>query len=870
MSDDRVASASRRRWKLAILLAVAVCLLLVAAASIRGAIVPTIRTNRLTHTVTRGDLIVTVTEQGTVESTHNTEVKCRVRGGYGGRGGESTVTWVIPAGTVVSKGDELIRLDTKVIEETISLGKTDTNNAKAELARAEAELAKAEVAVGAYLEGTYRQRMHSLEMEQAIAQRNVRTSKTILDRAGLLFKQGHINKLELEGHGYAVTQAALELNVKETRIDVLSRLTKAMELETLNGQLTATKARVEGRTAGVALEQGRLDLALDEFENCVIRAPADGLVIYPSTAKWKNAPDVTVGASVHNHQTLLLMPDLSRMQVKVGVHESIVHRIEAGMAVNVTLPSKTIQTQITSVASVASPAGWWSGNEVTYEVLTQLPAEAGLKPGMSADVELVVARYQDVVSVPTAAVLDTDQGQFCWVLTNGEIQRRSLGLGDSNDDFVVLESGLTEGDVVVLDPLVSVAEAQAMATPNPIHTVGRGDLRVTLTEQGTLESSNNTYIKCRVRGNSTVNWVVESGTEVKAGDELIRLENKQIEEYLYERTKFAALSKDASIGFRAHATRAGLAISEYVEGRYRTELMTLEKDLAIAEERLGSAKNMLDHARRMGERGYVSQLDVQQKQFAVRQAEMDVELKQTEIDVLQRFTKREELTRLRGDWEAAKAAAAGHEEVLRMDEARIALAQKEMERCVITADRAGLVIFPSGDNWDDVPDIAEGATVHHDQVLLLMPDLSKMQVKVGIHESIVERIQPGMTAKVTLPNGTLSGEVSSVASSAQPSGWWNGNVVKYDTIIQLPTAEGLKPGMSAEVEIMMVSHENVLMLPLSTIVESEDGLSCWVQAKGGTEKRLVQVGESDEMFVEVKSGLEEGEQVVLNPARSTD
>ena len=78
--------------------------------------------------------------------------------------------------------------------------------------------------------------------------------------------------------------------------------------------------------------------------------------------------------------------------------------------------------------------------------------------------------------------------------------------------------------------------------------------------------------------------MIENGTQVQPGDVVVRLENKEIEEYLHERTKFAHLSRDAAIGFRADATRAGIAINEYLEGRFRTQLMTLEKDLAIGQE----------------------------------------------------------------------------------------------------------------------------------------------------------------------------------------------------------------------------------------------------------------------------------------------
>jgi len=199
------------------------------------------------------------------------------------------------------------------------------------------------------------------------------------------------------------------------------------------------------------------------------------------------------------------------------------------------------------------------------------------------------------------------------------------------------------------------------------------------------------------------------------------------------------------------------------------------------------------------------------------------------------------------------------------DSERMTLAEEEIERCVIRAERSGLVIYPSTAEWKDAPDIAEGATVHNDQVLLLMPDLSKMQVKVGIHETMVDHVRPGMDARVTIPGRTLEGEVASVASTAQPAGWWTGNIVKYDAIIQLPSVEGLKPGMSAEVEILMGRHEDVLMIPLTAVVEAEQGQFCWVGTPDKAQRRSLQVGDSNDAFVVVQAGLEEGDQVVLNP-----
>ncbi|HIE99268.1 MAG TPA: HlyD family efflux transporter periplasmic adaptor subunit [Fuerstia sp.] len=858
-------SSRGRWWKVGLLAISLVAVMASVTAFIWGAMASRKSGVAMPHTITRGTLVVTVTEQGTLESSKNTEIRCEIRGGYGGRGGRSTVTWVIAPGTIVQQGDELVRLDTKRIEETVSLGKTDLNNEIAQLAQAQADLEKAQVALDGYLEGRFRSKMQELDNLLKVFTRNLLSAQTMLRSSESLFEQGYVTQLEVEGMSYSVRRAELEQNVTKTEIDVLARLTRTMKLETLNGQLTATTARVAGREAGVALEQGRLDLALVELENCVIKAPGDGLVIFPSTAKWKDAPDIDVGASVYNNQVLLLMPDLFQMQVKIGIHESIVDDIKPGLAAKITMPDRTLDTTITSVAALASPAGWWTGNAVNYETIVQLPSVEGLKPGMTVDVDVIVARYDDVLTVPAFAVVDTDEGHFCWVQTGEEVQRRDLKLGASNDQFIVVQSGLMEGDEVVLDPTASVPEARELVGPTLVHTITRGDLPVTLTEQGTLESSDNTKIKCKVRGNSTINWVIESGTKVEAGDELIRLENKQIEEYLHERTKFAHLSRDSAITFRAQATSAGLALSVYREGTYRTELMTLEKDEAIAEANLRSTQNLLGHARLMAKSEYVSELDLEEREFAVRVAKTDLEIWKTKINVLKQFTRDEQLVTLKGNWEAAKAAANGHEEVLTMDEERIALARKEMQRCVIKAERSGIVIYPGSDQWKDAPDITEGATVHNDQVLLLMPDLSRMQVKVGIHESMIDRVRPGMPATVTLHGKTLTGKVSSVASTAQPAGWWTGNMVKYDAIIQLPSAEGLKPGMSAEVEVIMEQHDDVLTIPVAAVEETEEGYFCWVGTAEQAQRRSLQLGDSNSVFVLVEAGLQEGEQVVLNP-----
>lgn len=411
---------------------------------------------QLTHTVTRGDLNVTVVEKGLLESSNNTEIKCKVRG-------YSVVTWVVPGGTHVEPGDELIRLDTKRIEDAIGKNTTDAHVARATYERTKADVARAEIAIDAYLEGTYRSQLKVLKKQLAFAESNLASVEKSLGHSEAMFRRGYVSRFELQAARLAVNQAKLELKVRQTAIDVLNSYTKEMETETLRGNLRALKSKLKADEAGLALDEGRRDRAIEELEYCVIKSESSGIVIFPSAAAWKNTPDVAEGANVRKDQVLLLMPDLTQMQVKIGIHESLVDRIKKGMPAKITLPDATIDGEVKMVALVARPAGWWTGNVVKYDAIIDLPSAEGLKPGMSAQVEVIMAKYKDVLTVPVSAVVETKDRKLCWVKTATGTERRLLKLGDSNDIFIIVESGLKEGDQVILNPLQIIEDAKGEA-----------------------------------------------------------------------------------------------------------------------------------------------------------------------------------------------------------------------------------------------------------------------------------------------------------------------------------------------------------------------------------------------------------------------
>ena len=412
----------------------------------------------LTHVIGKRNLDVTITEQGTVQSAENTEIKCRVRG-------FSTVTYIIDAGTEVEEGDVLVRLDTKRVEDAVSKHTTESHTARATLEESIANLNQRLLAEAAYLEGEYKTRLQKLERQLKVARTNLETAETHLANTRSMFNQGFVTLLEVESNEFTVVRAKLELEVVETELRVLEKYTRNMRLETIRGSLAAAKSKKEADESGLAMDEGRRDRAIKELEYCVIKAKKPGLVIYPSSAAWKDTPDVTVGAGVRRDQTLLLMPDLTKMQVKVGIHESLISRVHVGMAARVSLANYELEGKVSSVASVARPAGWWTGNVVKYDVIVDVPSNADLKPGMTAEVDLLLASYPESVTIPVSSVLQTEEGCFCWVKRSGQFIRQPIIVGDGNEIFLLVEQGLVVGDVVALSPRAIIAEQNENGLP---------------------------------------------------------------------------------------------------------------------------------------------------------------------------------------------------------------------------------------------------------------------------------------------------------------------------------------------------------------------------------------------------------------------
>ena len=180
------------------------------------------------------------------------------------------------------------------------------------------------------------------------------------------------------------------------------------------------------------------------------------------------------------------------------------------------------------------------------------------------------------------------------------------------------------------------------------------------------------------------------------------------------------------------------------------------------------------------------------------------------------------------------------------------------------APKDGLVIYANERNRDRESEVKAGAMVSEGKTILRLPNLSKMRADVEVHESKVDRIRPGMPARIRVQGRSLTGEVTTVANRPQSN--WLSTAKKYVVEVRIDgNTEALRPGFTAEVEIIVADLQDVIAVPVAAVIEQQGEYLAAVRQGDRIERRLVTLGESNDKLVEILAGLDEGETLVLNP-----
>lgn len=177
---------------------------------------------------------------------------------------------------------------------------------------------------------------------------------------------------------------------------------------------------------------------------------------------------------------------------------------------------------------------------------------------------------------------------------------------------------------------------------------------------------------------------------------------------------------------------------------------------------------------------------------------------------------------------------------------------------VITAPIDGMVIgtpTPAGQT------VVQGISAA--QVLMSVADMAQMEIKVQVDETDIGKIRAGQKVSFTVDaytDKTFSGTVKSVSRSATTSS----NVVYYPVYVAVDAPQDLLyPTMTARVTISVAERKNVLLVPLSAVVEESGQKYVTVVVGDKEQRKAVTTGLSDDEKTEVVSGLGEGDLVVL-------
>jgi multidrug efflux pump subunit AcrA (membrane-fusion protein) len=413
-----------------------------------------------------------------------------------------------------------------------------------------------------------------------------------------------------------------------------------------------------------------------------------------------------------------------------------------------------------------------------------------------------------------------------------------------------------------------------------LHTVDRDDFELTVTERGEIEAFDVTEIRSLVKSNNTTGnailRIVPEGTFVKKGEFLVELDSSALKAQRTTQKILVNAAKAAEVEAHNNYDVAVIAKKEYLEGTNLQERQLIESEVFVAEENLNRAKEYYTYSQKLASRGYVNELQLEADRFAVEKANKDLDAAKTKLRVLDEFTKPKMVSTLdsailiaKAKWDSAQNS---HElELEKLDDL-----DDQIAKCTILAPQDGVVKYAHvmDGRGDQEFIVEEGTIVRERQAIIRLPNADSMRVNMVINESLVQYVKPGMAAAIK-PVGfgdrVLHGEVEKVNQYAEPTGWRQANVKEYKAYVAIhDPPPDLRTGMTAAVTIRCAEVQDALQVPVQTVYAHGDKLYCFVRASQGWAARPVQPGPTNDKFFVIQSGLNEGDEVAMNPRAYLD
>ncbi|MGC6489136.1 MAG: efflux RND transporter periplasmic adaptor subunit [Planctomycetota bacterium] len=243
-------------------------------------------------------------------------------------------------------------------------------------------------------------------------------------------------------------------NLENAELEV-ARVMAKNDAERKNSQFDTDAKQKEFEIAS-----DRLETLNRQIKNSVIYSPGEGLVVYSKVSRGRgDSEPVEEGTSVRQYQTIIILPDNSRLKCRIKVQEAMIEKVRRGMPAHISAevrPNDVMTGRVTYVAPVADSASRWSGNDkkvyTTEVMLDGINRDESLKAGMKAAATITVDSEPNVLTVPIQAVRRDRAVNYIWKDTPEGPVAVAVKVGANNQEKVVVLEGVSEGDMIYRTP----------------------------------------------------------------------------------------------------------------------------------------------------------------------------------------------------------------------------------------------------------------------------------------------------------------------------------------------------------------------------------------------------------------------------------
>ena len=308
------------------------------------------------------------------------------------------------------------------------------------------------------IKGLYADFNSVVKKNQVIARIDSMLLKAEVEKARANYKAALAN---VEKAKVIVTDTRRTLN--RYKALVKENLVSQSDVDTAQTNYDSAVAQIEVVRAQVDQTRSTLDFSRTRLDYAIIRSPVDGIVLSRNVDVGQ-----TVAASFQAPTLFTIARDLTEMQVNTSVDEADIGLVKSGQKVTFTVdayPSEMFKGRVSQIRNAPQVVQ----NVVTYDVIIEVEnLELKLKPGMTANVSIVVAEKRNVLSIPNAALrfrpygeeresrqpkgIETSAQNRVWaLLADAKLKSVPVKLGVNNVRYYELTEGdLKEGDNLVV------------------------------------------------------------------------------------------------------------------------------------------------------------------------------------------------------------------------------------------------------------------------------------------------------------------------------------------------------------------------------------------------------------------------------------